>query len=182
MTLGHALPAARFGYAAGMSAPPDIRPVAPEAAPALVLDLHDRGYRGLDPRFSDAHMPAMLSYVEQTLAEADLPAHPKSCVWAAYRDGAPVGCVAMVDRGTRGQLRWFVVLPEARGTGAGKALMAAFMDQAARQGWASVYLETVENLPAARALYDRWGFVVTKSAGEDLWHGHGHEVVMERAL
>ena len=152
-----------------------------EATPAI-LDLHDRGYRDFDPRFSDAHMPEMLAYVHQTLEEAETLDGARNRAWLGQVAGRAEGCIALIDRGERCQLRWFVVAPGARGLGMGRTLMTACMDYASAGPWTCIYLETVEGLAASMGLYEAWGFKTTRNAGADLWHGHGHEVIMARAV
>lgn len=143
----------------------------------LIVDLHRRGYAPEGERFG-GHFP---DYVAETVREArlDQPGHA-SRVWFAVRGAETLGCAAMIDRGTRGQLRWVVLLPEARGLGIGRALFTAAMDHAAAQGWPEVYLETTDGLEASRHLYLANGFTVTSKAPADLWHGPGQFIVMTR--
>lgn len=147
--------------------------------PALIVDLHRRGYAGEGPRFA----AGFADYVDLTVAEAGLGAPGKaSRVWFAERGGETLGCAAMIDRGTRGQLRWVVLVPEARGLGLGKALFAAAMDHAAAQGWPEVYLETTDGLTASMQMYLANGFAVTSDTEEELWDGLGRMIVMTRRL
>jgi len=146
---------------------------------ALIVDLHRRGYAGEGPAFAGRFS----EYVGLTVAEAglDAPGHA-SRVWFAERKGETLGCAAMIDRGTRGQLRWVVLVPEARGLSLGKALFAAAMDHAAAQRWREVYLETTGGLAASMHMYLANGFVVTSDTEEDLWDGPGRMIVMTRPL
>ncbi len=59
------------------------------------------------------------------------------------------------------------VLPEARGQGVGRALLAAICDEAAARGYAEVRLDVVDTNDRARALYEREGFrpVATEGIG-----------------
>lgn len=147
--------------------------------PDLIVDLHRRGYANEGAGFGTA----FAAYVGKTIAEAGLgqPGNA-SRVWFAERACTPLGCAAMIDRGTRGQLRWVVLLPEARGAGLGKALFKAAMDHAAAQGWPEVYLETTGGLEASMQMYLANGFAVTSITTEDLWHGPGEMIVMTRRL
>lgn len=142
-----------------------------------VVDLHRRGYAGEGPRFGEP----FAVYVRQTVAEARLgqPGNA-SRVWFAERGADTLGCAAMIDRGTRGQLRWVVLLPEARGLGLGKALFSAAMSHAAAQGWPEVYLETTDGLGPSMQLYLSNGFTLVSDAEEDLWDGPGRMIVMTR--
>jgi putative acetyltransferase len=46
----------------------------------------------------------------------------------------------------------------ARGLGLGKRLLQHCLDEAARMGYRQIYLETIENMQAARGLYEHLGF------------------------
>jgi putative acetyltransferase len=56
------------------------------------------------------------------------------------------------------ELRKMYFLPEARGKGAGKRLLAACLSSAKELGYRTCYLETLTGMDAAQALYDRFGF------------------------
>lgn len=55
------------------------------------------------------------------------------------------------------------VAREARGTGIGSLLVEAICDEARRRGYRDVRLDVIDTNFRARALYERLGFVVTKS-------------------
>ena len=145
----------------------------------LIVDLHRQGYASEGDRFG-AGFPA---YVRKTVEEAglDRPGHA-SRVWFAERDGKPLGCTAMIDRNGRGQLRWVVLLPAARGLGLGKAMLGSAMAHAADQGWSEVFLETTDGLDASMQLYLALGFAVTSNTEAELWDGPGRTIVMARSL
>ena len=105
-----------------------------------------------------------------------------SRVWFAERGAETLGCAAMIDRGGRGQLRWVVLVPQARGLGLGKALFEAAMAHAAAQGWPEVYLETTDGLGPSMQLYLANGFEVVSDEEEELWNGRGRMIVMTRRL
>ncbi|HLI16679.1 MAG TPA: GNAT family N-acetyltransferase [Rhodanobacteraceae bacterium] len=56
------------------------------------------------------------------------------------------------------ELRKMYFLPEARGLGAGKAMIARCMDAARGFGFKRCYLETLTGMDAAQALYRKHGF------------------------
>ncbi len=144
----------------------------------LVVDLHRRGYAREGERFREA----FCDFVGQTVAEAGLDRPGKSRVWFAERDGEAIGCAALVDRGAIGQLRWVVLLPSARGSGAGRKLVDLAIDHARHCGHGAVYLETTSDLPASMAIYEKLGFLVTDAHIEPLWHGDGIHITMHLAL
>ena len=56
------------------------------------------------------------------------------------------------------ELRKMYFLPEARGLGAGTAMMEACLDAARAAGFRQCYLETLTGMDAAMRLYERSGF------------------------
>jgi putative acetyltransferase len=56
------------------------------------------------------------------------------------------------------ELRKMYLLAEARGLGAGKALLARCVDEARARGYRRMYLETLTGMVAAQRLYDSFGF------------------------
>jgi putative acetyltransferase len=77
-------------------------------------------------------------------------------------DGAVIGGAgfAPLAGGPPGvcELRKMYFRPAARGRGIGAALLARCLDEAAAAGFRSCYLETLESMGKARALYERFGF------------------------
>ena len=70
------------------------------------------------------------------------------------------------------ELRKMYFLAEARDLGAGAALLALALEEAAAAGFARCYLETLGSMHAARRLYERHGFVRrTGPLGETGHHG-----------
>jgi putative acetyltransferase len=70
------------------------------------------------------------------------------------------GGVAALDGGPAGvcELKKMYFLPEARGRGAGRALLARCLDAARALGWKRCYLETLTGMDAAQHLYQKLGF------------------------
>ncbi|TQN31968.1 putative GNAT family N-acyltransferase [Haloactinospora alba] len=73
----------------------------------------------------------------------------------ARLDGSPVGTGRMVVEGEQGLLGRLAVLPHARGTGAGKALVDGLEERAAKRGLAVVELHAQLH---ARGFYERLGY------------------------
>jgi N-acetylglutamate synthase-like GNAT family acetyltransferase len=99
-------------------------------------------------------------------------------LWVAEDDdGCVVGTVALTDEGERlGQLRWFLVTPDARG-GLGRRLLDTVLDHARALGLRRVRLWTVNGLDAAARLYTQAGFRRTE---EVPGHRFGHDLVEVR--
>jgi N-acetylglutamate synthase-like GNAT family acetyltransferase len=144
----------------------------------LIVDLHRLGYAVEGDRFG----PPFWEFVAETVAEAQLDRPGRSRVWFAEMDGQAVGCSALVDRGDVGQLRWVVLLPEARGTGAGRKLVDLALDHARLCGHREVFLETTDGLASSMAIYEKVGFETTDAHVERLWHGDGVHVTMTLKL
>jgi putative acetyltransferase len=81
-------------------------------------------------------------------------------------DGAAVGVVGVRPFGEPGsgdgELKRMYVAPEARGTGAGRALGAAAVAAAVDLGYRRLLLDTVASMRSAIAIYEALGFVATQ--------------------
>ncbi|MFF0546037.1 GNAT family N-acetyltransferase [Nocardia thailandica] len=89
-------------------------------------------------------------------------------VLVAVHEGAVVGSLTVAPPGNpyaeiarEGELefRMLAVSAQARGLGAGTALVTAVLEQAVAQGYAAVVLTTSPSMRDARRIYDRFGFV-----------------------
>lgn len=140
----------------------------------LIVALHRRGYAPEGERFGES----FCDFVAETVAEAELDDPARGKVWFAERDGAAIGCAAMVDRGDTGQLRWVVLAPEGRGLGLGRAMVERALDYARARGYSRVFLETTDGLDASMAIYKKLGFVTVHDKPEQLWHGKGQHIMM----
>jgi putative acetyltransferase len=89
-------------------------------------------------------------------------AEPRHAYFVLEREGRLLGGAGIAPLaggdGTVCELRKMYFLPEARGTGAGAAMMARCLDAAREAGFAQCYLETLCGMDAAMRLYERSGF------------------------
>ncbi len=94
-------------------------------------------------------------------------------VLVAESGGRLVGTVTVATRGGRwaeqagpgeAVIRMLVVSPDARGSGAGTALVQACLDAARADGCTLVRLSSQESMTAAHRLYERAGFVRTPAS------------------
>jgi ribosomal protein S18 acetylase RimI-like enzyme len=129
----------------------------PRDADAIVhlLDAYAR-----DPRGGGSPLSAA---VRARLAPG-LRALPTARAWLAFDGPGPVGvCVAFVGFSTFQarpllNIHDLAVLPEARGAGIGRALLAAAEAHARASGCCKLTLEVQEDNAPARHLYERFGF------------------------
>ena len=87
---------------------------------------------------------------------------PRCAYFVVEREGRVVGGagVAPLEGGDPGvcELRKMYFLPEARGIGAGAAMMARCLQAARELGFRQCYLETLTGMDSAMKLYERSGF------------------------
>ncbi|MBP7146272.1 MAG: GNAT family N-acetyltransferase [Acidobacteria bacterium] len=118
------------------------------------------------------------AYVAGPLAEFACRTSPRERIWIAERAGAPVGCIAIVEVDAAvAQLRWYLVVPEARGCGLGTTLLHEAVTFCREQGYRSIILWTVSALEAAARLYRAAGFRLVESQPGRHW---GVDVVEEK--
>jgi DNA-binding MarR family transcriptional regulator/N-acetylglutamate synthase-like GNAT family acetyltransferase len=97
--------------------------------------------------------------------------------WIAERHGQRVGGVFLVKASkTVGKLRLFLVEPEARGAGIGRALVDECLRFARAAGYRKVRLWTQSNLLAARHVYTRAGF---SKVGDEPHHSFSQDLIAE---
>jgi ribosomal protein S18 acetylase RimI-like enzyme len=75
-------------------------------------------------------------------------------------DGAPIGCIALRPVEPEGscEMKRLYVAPEGRGSGLGKALLRAVIDEARRIGYREMRLDTLPSMTTAQAMYREAGF------------------------
>ena len=109
-------------------------------------------------------------------------AEPRSAYFVIERKPAPAkagdvviggGGIAPLEGGDGAtcELRKMYFLPEARGIGAGTAMMARCLQAARDAGFQRCYLETLGGMDAAMRLYERSGFRCLDAPLGDTGHG-----------
>ncbi len=113
---------------------------------------------------------AFEAYVAESFFEFLLHYNPqKDRLWCAEHNGKIIGCIGIVGREKRAQLRWFLIEPLYRGIGLGKKLLNRALEFAGERGYESIYLDTTADLEKAIGLYQRAGFVKTGEKPNNLW-------------
>jgi peptidyl-dipeptidase Dcp len=101
----------------------------------------------------------------------------KDCVWICEYENTIVGFLLLMHRGEAAQLRYFLLVPEARGIGLGNKLINLFMDFLKRKNYSSAFLWTTNELPASAHLYKKSGFTLTEEKPSNAF---GKPVVEQR--
>jgi GNAT superfamily N-acetyltransferase len=142
------------------------------------------------------------AYVAQPMSTCMLAAAPYERIWIAEQDGEPRGSIAIVQADSvhsdaqwarktshgrahlaavpklqTAQLRWFLVRPEARGQGLGKALLEQAIAFSREIGYDLIILWTVGQLEAAAHLYREAGFERLQQVPGKRW---GSDVIEEQ--
>ena len=103
---------------------------------------------------------------------------PREGLWMAELDEAVVGGVTLRDLGGGlARLGHLALLPEARGSGAGRRLVDAVVATARAAGYERIELVTFSELGPARDIYRRAGFELTGSEPSLRW---GRQLDWER--
>ena len=132
-----------------------------------VVRLHRQVYESeyeLEPSFADD--------VAVQLAELSRSGWPRARegLWLARLDGRTVGSVTLIQENRElGRLGHLVLLPDARGTGAGRRLVDTVLDAARAAGYARLNLFTFSDLRAAGSLYSSAGFEVASAEKAVRW-------------
>ncbi len=90
-------------------------------------------------------------------------AEPRGALLLARVNGQVAGCAALrpldnVDYPNASEMKRLYVRKPFRGSGLGRLLAEAILDAARRAGYGCVLLDTLDDMEAARALYEDLGF------------------------
>jgi putative acetyltransferase len=123
-----------------------VRALFVEYAAQLGVDL---GFQGFDEEL-------------QTLPGVYAP--PQGALLLSFIDGVPAGCGALrpltdVDYANACEMKRLYVPPVFRRFGIGRHLAQALIDRATQAGYSTVLLDTLDEMEAARGLYETLGFV-----------------------
>lgn len=111
----------------------------------------------------DACGPGFAIHDDEVASMSRAYAVPRARYWVVEHDGQVVGGAgyAQLDNGpvTTCELRKMYFLPIARGRGLGATMLSLCLDHAQKDGFRRCYLETMQSMTKARALYERSGFI-----------------------
>ena len=100
---------------------------------------------------------------EQELGALDQMSVPPSGALLLLRSGAEfVGCVGLRRLGEECAMKRLYVRDSMRGHGWGRRLAEAIAERASLLGYRKLYLDTLPQMTAARALYRDMGFAITE--------------------
>jgi putative acetyltransferase len=90
-------------------------------------------------------------------------AEPRGALMLAFVNGVVAGCCALrpldsCDYSNAAEMKRLYVRQPFRGMGLGRQLAEAILDAARHAGYACVLLDTLDDMEAARALYEDLGF------------------------
>jgi GNAT superfamily N-acetyltransferase len=126
----------------------------------------------------DASFEALVLRILSSILQKWQPDHEKC--WIAEADGVRVGSAFVVRKSPRNkttaQLRLLILTADARGLGLGGKLCDECIAFARSKGYKKMVLWTNSGLQAARAIYFKRGFTLTKS---EPYQGFGHDLVGE---
>ena len=127
-----------------------------------------------DEGFDDTFVTLVAEIIDAFLAEHD-PSVERG--WVAEQDGQRLGSVFCVKLDeTTAQLRLFLLVPEARGKGLGKAMLDTCMQFAKEAGYSGMRLWTHQSHQAACRLYRGFGW---RCVDTEATRHFGQDVIVE---
>jgi GNAT superfamily N-acetyltransferase len=145
-----------------MAAQIEIRLATPEDAPAIAAILYD-AFVEVKSLYTDGGFSATTPNAAQILVRMN-----EGPAWLALGNKVAVGTVAALVKAESAYIRGMAVLPSARASGVGAALLRHVEDWAASQGCSRVFLSTTPFLSAAIRLYEKFGFQRTGEGPHEL--------------
>lgn len=120
---------------------------------------------GADPTFESVVGKAMAEFMPRV-------DNPVNNSWSVVENGQVIGSISIdgEDLGNNiAHLRWFILSEKLRGLGLGRELLQRALDHCDRLGFDEIHLWTLKGLDAARALYEKNGFVLAAEYVGDQW-------------
>lgn len=132
-------------------------------------DIYSNEY-GFDSRF-EAYVAAHLERYFRRKADREK-------IWIVEDNGEIKGSIAVVRFSKKeAQLSWFLLHPDIRGKGMGKALLKNAIHFSKISGYSSIFLWAIGDLKTNDNLYNCFGFQLTKEREHELW---GKNIIEQR--
>ena len=141
---------------------PEIRRAVPEDAPEIAKLLYE-SFVAFEPLYTVGGFKATALAAPQVLERMQ-----EGPVWVALHDSQVLGTVAIVVKRKSAYIRGMAVLPSARGTGMGSALLQHAEKWAIDKQCVRLFLSTTPFLSEAVRLYETFGFRRTDEGPNDL--------------
>ncbi|MEM5584153.1 helix-turn-helix domain-containing GNAT family N-acetyltransferase [Roseibium sp. AS2] len=162
----------------GPASSPDLSPDMPADLPIVegyqtgmigdIAALHARTHGpiiGTGPTFESVVSKSMAEFMPRI-------GNPANNSWSVVEGSEVIGSISIDGEdlgGNIAHLRWFILSERLRGKGLGKVLLARALEHCDRHGFGEIHLWTLKGLDAARALYERNGFVLADEYAGDQW-------------
>ncbi|MCK7614239.1 helix-turn-helix domain-containing GNAT family N-acetyltransferase [Roseibium sediminicola] len=120
---------------------------------------------GMGPTFESVVAKAMAEFMPRV-------GNPVNNSWSVVESDEVIGSITIDGEDLGGKiahLRWFILSERLRGKGLGKVLLAKALEHCDRHGFDEIHLWTLKGLEAARALYEKNGFVLADEYVGDQW-------------
>jgi len=126
---------------------------------------------------------AFEGYVCKTFYEFCLGYNPEADrLWMAEYQGKIIGSIAILGRGNKAQLRWFLLHPDYRGIGVGSRLLTISLDYCREKGFDLVCLSSAADCVKAIGMYQKAGFVKIGERENHDWAANVMELDFELPL
>jgi RimJ/RimL family protein N-acetyltransferase len=151
-----------------------VRRARPDDA-AAIAEVHVRAWQDAYGHIFGAERLAGVTVARRLPMWRQILQDPAQTALVAENDaGSVVGWCTVApsrDRDADGEIWGIYVLPEAWGSGAGTALLAAGVDALSESGYRKIILWVLEDNPRARRFYEREGWALDGSRKEDEFLG-----------
>jgi DNA-binding MarR family transcriptional regulator/GNAT superfamily N-acetyltransferase len=174
-------------YAEALGTPEDGSPIVPDFTIAEgyqtgmigdVAALHGRTHGpivGMGPTFESVVSQAMAEFMPRV-------DRPVNNSWSVLENSEVIGSITIDGEdlgGNIAHLRWFILSERLRGKGLGRVLLQKALDHCDWLGFDEIHLWTLKGLEAARALYEKNGFVLAEEYLGDQW---GKDVMEQKFI
>lgn len=106
----------------------------------------------------------------------------KDRLWVAEHNGEIIGCIGVVARGEKAQLRWFLLHPKYRGIGLGKRLLNEAIFYCREKHYKAIFLQTTNDLEQAIGIYTKAGFIRVAEKENNSWRDDLTELEFELTI